>query len=167
DLVVCCSKGTYIRALARDLGQALGCGAFMAALRRLASGGFTSRQAVTLDALERRVSAEGAASLRAALLPMDAAVAQTPAAALGDMDAARAGRGISIPLPDARGAALVRLYGPDGDFLALASPVGRADRARPEDEDDHKGRPYSRASPAGMAEHGRLWHPDTVFARKE
>jgi tRNA pseudouridine55 synthase len=47
-----CSKGTYIRALAADIGEALGCGAHLAALRRTASGGFGIADAVTLEALE-------------------------------------------------------------------------------------------------------------------
>jgi tRNA pseudouridine55 synthase len=51
-LVVACSKGTYVRALAADLGDALGCGAHLAALRRTASGGFDITDAVTLEALE-------------------------------------------------------------------------------------------------------------------
>ncbi|MGM9790934.1 MAG: tRNA pseudouridine(55) synthase TruB [Candidatus Cryptobacteroides sp.] len=48
-LRVDCSKGTYIRALARDLGEALGCGAFLSSLRRTANGGFTIEDALTLD----------------------------------------------------------------------------------------------------------------------
>ena len=48
-LRVDCSKGTYIRALARDLGEALGSGAFLSSLRRTANGGFTIEDALTLD----------------------------------------------------------------------------------------------------------------------
>lgn len=51
-VVVACSKGTYVRTLAADLGDALGCGAHLAALRRTASGGFDIASAVTLEALE-------------------------------------------------------------------------------------------------------------------
>lgn len=47
-----CSKGTYIRVLAEDLGRALGCGAFMKALRRTRTGGFSLEQAITLEQLE-------------------------------------------------------------------------------------------------------------------
>lgn len=49
---VCCSKGTYIRVLAEDLGEVLGCGAHLAALRRTATGGFRLADAVSLEALE-------------------------------------------------------------------------------------------------------------------
>lgn len=51
ELLVKCSAGTYIRSLAHDVGQALGCGGYLAALRRLAVGPFTAAQAVTLDGL--------------------------------------------------------------------------------------------------------------------
>ena len=46
---VACSKGTYIRALARDLGEALGSGAFLSSLRRTRNGGFTLDDAISLD----------------------------------------------------------------------------------------------------------------------
>ena len=66
EIRVCCSKGTYIRSLASDLGQALGCGACVAALRRTRIAGFTVGQAVTLDALERCPDPERDAWLLAA-----------------------------------------------------------------------------------------------------
>jgi len=44
-----CSKGTYIRSLARDLGEALGTGAFLSSLRRTGNGGFTIEEAITLE----------------------------------------------------------------------------------------------------------------------
>ena len=54
---VTCSPGTYIRALARDLGERLGCGAHLAALTRLASGRFTLDEAVSLDEVREKVLA--------------------------------------------------------------------------------------------------------------
>ncbi len=51
-IVVKCSKGTYIRTLAEDIGEALGCGAHLSALRRIETGGFHAAQCVTLEALE-------------------------------------------------------------------------------------------------------------------
>ncbi|MDD6151968.1 MAG: tRNA pseudouridine(55) synthase, partial [Bacteroidales bacterium] len=48
-LSVTCSKGTYIRALARDLGEALGSGAFLSGLRRIRSGFFTEKEALTIE----------------------------------------------------------------------------------------------------------------------
>ncbi|ADH86557.1 tRNA pseudouridine(55) synthase TruB [Desulfurivibrio alkaliphilus] len=66
-LRVCCSKGTYIRSLAHDLGQALGCGAHLAALRRLASGDFRVEQAL---AGERLLEPQAAAAVAAGALPV-------------------------------------------------------------------------------------------------
>ena len=51
EILVDCSKGTYIRALARDLGEALGSGAFLHSLRRTKNGGFTVDEALTIDDL--------------------------------------------------------------------------------------------------------------------
>lgn len=61
DLGVSCSSGTYVRALARDLGRALGCGAHLTALRRTAVGPFGVEEASTLEALSERVEADAAA----------------------------------------------------------------------------------------------------------
>jgi tRNA pseudouridine55 synthase len=69
-----CSKGTYVRVIAADLGARLGCGAHLAALRRTATGGFTLEQAVTLDRLE--AMADEARS--SCLLPPDVLVAHLP-----------------------------------------------------------------------------------------
>ena len=69
-----CGKGTYVRALAEDIGAALGCGAHLAALRRTASGGFDIGDAVSLEALE----AMDDAARDARLLPVDALLASLP-----------------------------------------------------------------------------------------
>jgi len=53
-----CSKGTYIRTLGEDIGEALGCGAHLSALRRIATGGFRVAQCVTLEALETMTEAQ-------------------------------------------------------------------------------------------------------------
>ena len=58
-LRVDCSKGTYIRALARDLGEALGSGAFLSSLRRTANGGFTIEEALTLDEVMELFNQDG------------------------------------------------------------------------------------------------------------
>jgi tRNA pseudouridine55 synthase len=82
---VSCSKGTYIRTLAEDIGSALGCGAHLSALRRTASGPLTLQQAVTLEALQAMTEAER----DALLLPPDALVAAWPAVDLPDDEAGR------------------------------------------------------------------------------
>ncbi|MDD2879199.1 MAG: tRNA pseudouridine(55) synthase TruB [Rhodoferax sp.] len=67
DMIVKCSKGTYIRTLGEDVGEALGCGAHLSALRRVATGGFEEPQCVTLEALEAMTEDERLACL----LPVD------------------------------------------------------------------------------------------------
>jgi tRNA pseudouridine55 synthase len=69
-----CSKGTYVRVLAADLGERLGCGAHLAALRRTETGGFDVARAVALDRLE----ALDAAERRRCLLPIDVLTAHLP-----------------------------------------------------------------------------------------
>ena len=110
-----CSKGTYIRSLAMDIGAALGCGAHLAALRRTAIGGFDLSAAVTLEALE----AAGEGARDALLAPVDALVAGFPVLRL-DGEAARGLlQGRTLALAGAQPGAKVRAYGPDG-FLGLA-----------------------------------------------
>jgi tRNA pseudouridine55 synthase len=71
ELCVRCGKGTYIRALAEDIGEALGCGAHLTALSRTVAGEFELGEATTLDVLEQRTETER----DAVLLPVDALVA--------------------------------------------------------------------------------------------
>ncbi len=113
-LEVLCSPGTYIRALARDLGEALGCGAHLTGLVRLASGDFRLEDAVELDA----VTPERLPSL---LLPPDTALRRYPALYLNEADARAVshGRDIPGPPPVGDGPPLARAYGPDGQLLAV------------------------------------------------
>ncbi|MDX9884790.1 tRNA pseudouridine(55) synthase TruB [Thauera sp.] len=109
-----CSKGTYIRSLAMDMGTALGCGAHLCALRRTVIGAFDLSEAVTLAQLE----ALGEGDRDGLLAPVDALVAEYPALTL-DADATRAllqGRVLSEPRGES--GASVRVYGPTG-FLGL------------------------------------------------
>jgi tRNA pseudouridine55 synthase len=85
DLIVDCSKGTYVRTLAADIGSALGCGAHLAALRRTRVGTLDLAQATTLEAIEA-VPIEARDSL---LLPPDALLADLPAANLSEQEAAQ------------------------------------------------------------------------------
>ena len=84
-IIASVSKGTYIRTLAEDIGEALGCGAHLSALRRVATGGFEASQCVTLDALEAMSEDER----HAQLLPAEALVADHSRVTLGAEDAAR------------------------------------------------------------------------------
>jgi tRNA pseudouridine55 synthase len=98
DVEIECSAGTYVRALARDLGEATGSAAHLAALRRIRSGRFDVGQAATLAAIER-------GDVR--LLPAVDAVGQLPHQELDDLDARRITHGRDV-------AARV-----DGDVIAL------------------------------------------------
>ena len=106
-LDVRCSKGTYIRTLAEDIGKALGCGAHLSALRRTGSGALTLAGAVTLDALAAMSEAERDAMLQ----PADALLADWPVVRLGTEDAGRFLTGVRrrTALPDGPH---VRVYGP-------------------------------------------------------
>jgi tRNA pseudouridine55 synthase len=77
----CCSKGTYIRQLAADIGRYLGCGGHVSELRRLASGHFRIDQAVSIDELDEAVSR---GIWREKLIPVSDALAHLPAAVLED-----------------------------------------------------------------------------------
>ena len=94
DMRVTVSKGTYIRALARDIGERLGCGAHLAGLRRTAVDGLSIAQAVTLAQLEALAPADRIA----ALAPLDALVAGLPRVELGDELATRFMHGQRIVL---------------------------------------------------------------------
>ena len=116
---VSCSKGTYIRTLAEDIGAALGCGAHLAALRRTGSGALSLEQAITIDALQALSEAER----EARLLPPDVLLAGWPELGLPDDEAGRFLTGLRrrVPLPDAPAVRVYRV-GPDHH---------RADRTQP------------------------------------
>jgi len=94
-LDVVCSKGTYIRVLAEDIGRALDCGAHVAGLRRTASGGFGIAEAIALERLEAMSESErGAALLPAAVLLRDIPSLDLPASEAGHF---RQGRAVPAP----------------------------------------------------------------------
>jgi tRNA pseudouridine55 synthase len=114
---VTCSKGTYIRVLAEDVGRELGCGACLAALRREGVGDFNlSGGAVTLERLELVTAAER----DALLLAPDAMVASLPRIELDAAAALRLRQGRSVERPGSEEATgLARAYGPGKDFLGV------------------------------------------------
>ena len=141
---VSCSAGTYIRAIARDLGAALGSAAYLGALSRTASGPFRLADAVSLDTL-RAAATEGEGALKALLLPVDAGLEDMPAVHLAPEEIADAamGRfvrpaaglssaapGVPIRLLDATGT-LVGIGAVDGKRIAPAKmlPAAVADAA--------------------------------------
>ena len=90
---VACSAGTDVRALARDLGERLGTGAYLGALTRLASGPFATDGAQSLDTIRERAAAHGPDGIRELLLPADAGLEAIPAVALTTAEIADAGQG--------------------------------------------------------------------------
>jgi tRNA pseudouridine55 synthase len=93
-----CGKGTYVRALARDLGRALGSLGHVEALRRTRVGAFDEARAVTLAALEELAESGGHEALSGALLPVETALGNIPALALSGSDADRLRRGQPVLL---------------------------------------------------------------------
>ena len=129
-IVVTCSKGTYIRTLGEDIGEALGCGAHLGSLRRLESGGFVTNQCVSLAALEAMSEPER----EARLLPAQSLVSGYPSVTL---DADNAGRFLSglrrrgTPGQWGVDAPLVQVYG-SNPLAFLGSAHITADELIPE-----------------------------------
>lgn len=121
DLDVYCSKGTYVRSLAVDIGERLGCGGHVEILRRTAVGEFALAETVNLDQLEQL---DEDSRLRQ-LLPMDLMVRGLPAVEL-DLDQSRRFlHGQAIQLGDLQDAELLRVYDPQQSrFLGLGSGSG-------------------------------------------
>lgn len=115
---VCCSKGTYIRTLAEDIGAVLGCGAHLVALRRVATGPLRIDAAATLD--ELALLDEAARAER--LMPVDTLLAHLPRVDLAPDDARRFANGNPVALDFAAGEA--RVYGEC--FIGLGRCTGEA-----------------------------------------
>ncbi|MCB1776053.1 MAG: tRNA pseudouridine(55) synthase TruB [Candidatus Competibacteraceae bacterium] len=113
-----CSKGTYVRTLAVDLGKALNCGAHIVALRRTAVAPYDATRMVTLDALRERAE-QGWSALDALLLPLDTAVAQWPAVRVRGDAAFYLRQGQPVIAPHAPTQGWVRLYEGEETFLGI------------------------------------------------
>ncbi len=123
---VACSSGTYMRALARDLGQAVGCGAHLSSLVRLQSGRFRLQEAISLERAEEAFSRGDESSV---LLPMDEALLHLPALVLSAEQAQAVRHGQAI---DGRaGTGLSRAYNAEGDFLAILTWDSETGRWQP------------------------------------
>ena len=114
-LEIRCSKGTYIRTLCQDIGEALGCGGCMAALRRLEAGCFTVEEAHALEEIAEAASEGRAETL---LLPTDTLFRDVPAETVGSTAAKRVRNG--NPFRTSKPDGTLRLYSETGEFLALA-----------------------------------------------
>lgn len=118
-LRVHCSKGTYIRSLARDIGDMLGCGAHLAGLRRTSSAPFDIRDAVELEVLESITREEA----RALLISPDYALQHLPAVELDEQQARRLAHGQRLAGLRASHCGQVRVYGP-ATFLGVGEMDG-------------------------------------------
>jgi tRNA pseudouridine55 synthase len=116
EVTVTCSKGTYIRVLAEEIGRELGCGGCLSALRRTAVGSFRLADAVTLAQLEDLAPGRR----DALLLPPDALVSALPRFDLDTEQALRIARGQALEEVRGPERGLMRIYGPDNRFLGLA-----------------------------------------------
>ncbi len=121
EFTVCCSKGTYVRTLAEDIGLALSCGAHLTGLRRTAIGRFSLSDAHTLPELEAMDNTQRDSHL----LPTDSLVQELPTLQLDAEQAARIAQGqrlaVDCGVPDGR----VRLYDEAGQFMGVADLAGR------------------------------------------
>lgn len=121
ELAVHCSKGTYIRTLAEDIGEKLGCGAHLSALRRTASGPFNLEDSVSLEELERLAGSaeDGFAELDALLMPAEDALEDWESINLSEDAAFYLCRGQAVQVSRAPTSGLVRLFSNDKGFLGI------------------------------------------------
>ncbi len=118
EIEVLCSKGTYIRTLAEDIGKKLGCGAHVGELRRTGSGPYTSAEMLDMQALEQ-LRQEGLEELDAKLLAVDTALLNLPAVILLESVAFYLCQGQAVTVPNAPTEGLLRLYDSEQRFLGL------------------------------------------------
>jgi len=134
-----CGSGTYIRALARDLGERLGCGGHLASLIRLRSGSFSLEAATDLDEVVRRLQSAQGKEITDILRPLDSALTNLARMSVNVEAERRLRHGQQVsgppPHPEEDQPALRRVYADDGTFVAIAQYDVRTG----------------------------LWQPDTVF----
>jgi len=129
ELEVRCGKGTYVRSLARDLGERLGCGAYVQALRRTRVGPFRVEDALSLET--------DAATARSNVRPAKEAVAELPAVTLPDAELRRLTRGQELPWPGAPSGEgddpQMAIFAEDGALALIARLDRPRRRLRPEE----------------------------------
>ncbi|MDH5692377.1 MAG: tRNA pseudouridine(55) synthase TruB [Gammaproteobacteria bacterium] len=118
-LDVHCSKGTYIRTLAEDIGNALGCGGHVQFLRRTQVGTFTLENAVTLDELEQTYREQSAQANHRWVLPMEDALADWPDVTVSGDAAHYLKQGQPVLVPRAPTEGFVRLFEAPGHFVGV------------------------------------------------
>tara|TARA_B100001094_G_scaffold287644_1_gene303328 strand:- start:1451 stop:2368 length:918 start_codon:yes stop_codon:yes gene_type:complete len=122
ELDIACSKGTYIRSIADDLGRELGCGAHLVGLRRTKAGVFTLKDSVKEEYLYKTKATQGIEALDNLLAPMDRAILELPEISLPRSSAKCVKNGQAVILDGVEEEGLVRLY-EEGQFIG----IGRVD----------------------------------------
>ncbi|QTR48649.1 tRNA pseudouridine(55) synthase TruB [Candidatus Thiothrix anitrata] len=123
NFTITCSKGTYIRTLVEDIGEALGCGAYVSALRRERVDPFGAYSMYTLESLRALADEQGFDALDSVLLPIDAALPNVAALTLSDTQVLRIRQGQRFAVEVTDDCDLLRLYDDDGLFIGLGSVV--------------------------------------------
>ncbi len=118
ELDIHCSKGTYVRTLAEDIGEALGCGAHVTALRRTAVGPYQNDQLVTMEKLELTAK-EGLPALDRLLLPVESAVSDWPEVSLTNDSLYYIRKGQAVIVPQAPTSGWVRLKEREAGFIGV------------------------------------------------
>lgn len=119
DVRILCSKGTYVRSLAMDLGEALGVGGHVTALRRTKAGPFELAECVAMSALEALHGDQNLAAMDAFLKPTDTAVAHMPLLKLPESSGFYLRQGQPVLVPNAPRDGMVRVALETGEFLGL------------------------------------------------
>lgn len=114
-----CSKGTYVRTLVDDFGEALGCGAHVTELRRITVGAFTATQMIDLESLRNEFEANGPASLDHYLLPVQAGLAHWPELTVAESAAFYLRQGHAVVIPQAPLSGWMRLVNKQNQFLGI------------------------------------------------
>ncbi|KAA0691337.1 tRNA pseudouridine(55) synthase TruB [Halopseudomonas laoshanensis] len=118
-LEVHCTKGTYIRTLVEDLGNALGCGAHVSELRRIQAGPFDLSKAVTLEELEALHAEGGHLALDHLLMPSDCGLQDWPEVELTEQTAYYLNHGQAVRVPGSPAFGMVRLRDQNGQFIGI------------------------------------------------
>ena len=116
EMLVDCSKGTYIRTLCNDIGAALGCGGYMSALKRTKSGRFDIKDSFTLEEIEK-MAGENDFSF---MVSVGEALSEYEKIVLADRNAQRVRNGIKISVEGLKMDEIYRVFDEQGGFLALA-----------------------------------------------
>ncbi|MBQ9757404.1 MAG: tRNA pseudouridine(55) synthase TruB [Clostridia bacterium] len=116
EMLVDCSKGTYIRTLCNDVGAELGCGGYMAALKRTKSGRFDIGESFTLDEIAERAEKNDFSFM----VPVGEAIPEYKKIVLADKNAQRVRNGIKISVEGLANGEIYRVFDEQGEFLALA-----------------------------------------------